>query len=308
MSMKWFVTIFLAATQLCACVEIRDNKKTEEAPPMVEVQRYGDMLVDQPMYIYDGRILSAADLGVAQKETAKSASKDFEFRFDRLTITDRGTLYTLGNNVRLHVADLQAAGVITTFPEDQTAAQNKEGRSGGHILVDIEKGEGSLSIILRGERGGQGLKGDKPDASMMGINGAPGKNGDAFGSNGICNGTATGGGPGGKGKKGYPGKNGKNGGDSGTLELNIKNVEGFTYSIQRKPGRGGERGEGGQGGEGGENGTHGSASLSCGGFVFGPINGNNRGPEGDPGDKGQLGSDGISQTVCINKNNAMTCY
>ncbi|MDG0816975.1 hypothetical protein [Bdellovibrio svalbardensis] len=320
MKAKWTLSILFAMTQLCACVEVRDNKKTEEPAPMVAVQKFGDLVIDEPMYVYAGQILNAQDLAAAQKESGKEPLKeslaknesltkqDFEFQFDRLTITERGVLYTLGNNIRLHVADLSSAGLITTFSEDQTAEPNKVGRAGGHILIDVERAEGVLNLVLRGERGGKGLKGANPDPSMKGSEGSPGTDGDAFGSNGICNRRATGGGIGGQGKKGHPGQDGKNGGDSGTLELKIKNDQGFTYSIQRKPGRGGERGEGGQGGEGGENGRSGSASFSCGGFVLSLGNEKNRGPEGEPGDKGQPGVDGISQTVCIDKNSVLTCY
>lgn len=308
--------MILAMTQICACVEIRD-KQSPEPPPMVKVQQFGDLVIDEPMYVYAGKILNAADLAQEQKEAAtakveavknsanKLAEHDFEFQFNRLTLTERGVLYTLGNNVRLHVADLKSSGLITTFPEEQTAEQNKDGRAGGHILIDIENGEGALKLILRGEKGGKGLSGASPDKSMKGATGAAGRDGDGFGSNGICSSRATGGGLGGQGKKGHPGKDGKTGGDSGTLDLRIQNGQNLTYSIQRKPGRGGERGEGGLGGEGGENGQSGNASFSCGGFVL--MGGINRGPDGEVGDKGQLGSDGISQSMCITKNSQMVC-
>lgn len=310
MKAQTLILILFVTIQLCACIEVRDNKKTEEAPPMVAAQRFADLVVDEPMYIYDGQILNEKDLVQAQKDQAEKKEApqkhDFEFQFEQLTITERGILYTLGNNVRLHAEDLKITGLIATYPENQTAPQNQDGRSGGHLFVDAGMGEGILNIIMRGEKGGKGLEGEKPDSSMKGSPGQTGKDGDYFGTNGICSSRATGGGIGGKGIKGHLGKNGKSGGDSGTLEVKIKNDVGITYSIQRKPGLSGEGGDGGAGGEGGDNGAPGRASFDCGGWRLAPDS--NQGPGGDVGDKGQPGAAGVLQTVCINRNGTMNCY
>ncbi|HWU43865.1 MAG TPA: hypothetical protein VN132_10515, partial [Bdellovibrio sp.] len=165
--MKKVLFIMFALLQLSACVEIRDKKGDpatagSAAPaPMVKEKKFEDLVIDEEMYVYDNRILNAADLDQAQKDNAyfhKRPAHDFEFHFDHLTISENGTLYTLGNNVRLHVQDLEVtSGLITTFPENQKADHDKIARPGGHILVDVQNPKGFLKIALRGEAGSNGL-------------------------------------------------------------------------------------------------------------------------------------------------------
>ncbi len=151
---------------------------------------------------------------------------------DSVEFTEEGVLYTLGNNVRLHIKNLVSKkGKITTFPKNAIAAFGHDGRSGGNIFVTIDNAEGHLSFELRGENGGEGLKGPTPDESLKGPTGAfrsLGKN--PF----ICLGLP--GESGGQGRKGFTGMQGQRGGDSGTLELIVKAGEKFTspVDIQKK--------------------------------------------------------------------------
>lgn len=279
-------------TQLCACVEIRDNKK-QETQPMVRVQSMGDVTVDQDMYIYDGKILSMKELKRAQEDNAdlrKVPDHDFEFNIDRLTITDRGHLYTLGNNVRFHVQDLKTtSGTIATFPENQTAPINTAGRPGGYIFFEAAQGNGGLLIFqMRGENGGKGLSGDKADAKLDGAAGA-------FLSCGTKRPELASGEPG---KQGYKGKDGKAGGATGTLNLKA-NRAAFASSVERYPGKGGTGGQGGQGGKGGQHGFIGISGVrNCDGSI--PVMlGERKADDGPDGEPGNPGPDGPQQDYCI---------
>lgn len=292
----------VAVTQLCGCIELRDkNKSAQNAdiPPVVAVQKFSDQVVDEEMFIYDGKILNAQDLEKAKRENAeikKVVKNDFDLKFDRLTITDRGVLYTLGNNVRFHVHDFKAnSGAIATFPEGQTAANDQEGRSGGYILLDVDQAEGFLNIFMRGERGGKGSDGAPPDASLKGHRG---ENADSCAApNPKVKGE--------NGNKGHNGLSGGKGGDSGALEVKIKNDTDFTYNPQLIPGLGGAFGRGGDGGEGGDDGLY--LGPNC-FFSNQDVNGNRyHGKKGDSGIDGHPGSPGAKQTICVHKAGTIIC-
>jgi|GEM_PF-2247291 len=284
-------------TVLSGCIEVKNGEEEPTVPAMVEVQSEGRRVIDEPMYLYEGRFLTKTELDYElYKNPAgkKNATRDYEFSFTDLEITENGVLYTLGNNVRLHVQNLKTNnGTIVTFPEGATAVQGQNGRHGGHIFLHAQTAQGNLKVQLRGENGGRGVNGKAPDASLKGVNGAPG----------ICTMmnsvlVPVPGKPGGKGLKGYPGGSGGRGGDSGSLEIMITNGEGFSHQVEKIPGLGGKGGSGGAGGEGGDNGE-----PQC-------LKGlpKQRGPQGDSGDNGADGKDGEKLNVCLHRGASVSCY
>ena len=44
--------------------------------------------------------------------------------------------------------------IIKNFPEEQTAKEKEDGRSGGHVLIKVKTAKGSLLLTLSGENGG----------------------------------------------------------------------------------------------------------------------------------------------------------
>lgn len=279
------------------CVEIRD---ANEAPqPMVEVQNMEDLVVDRPLFIFNGQIMDEKAL---RASSSQKNVKDIELSFDELRFTEGGVLYTMGANVRIHVGTLKAeGGKIATFPEGQKAAAGKKGRSGGHVYLGFRNAVGALTIELRGENGGDGLPAKDPDQNIKGSKGTNGIAGTCGFNPGMI---PTKGGVGGKGLKGYPGNTGLKGGDSGTLELVVDNSQDFSSRVEKLPGMGGNGGPGGQGGEGGDGGDPGEISRG----YCNRSEGGTRGPQGDPGDRGADGPAGEKQASCITKNQTMSCY
>lgn len=303
-----FATLMSLMTPLVSCVEFKDNEP--EAKPMVEVQAVNRLIVDRPLFIFNGRIVTAEDLEYEKFRRTQNASgsipekketSDVEFKFDELYFAEGGVLYTMGANVRIHARTLSSAnGRIITFPADQKAAVGSKGKDGGHILLNIGRGEGTLLIEMRGEVGGDGVPARLPDAALKGITGAKGKDGN-------CGAISDNGERGGKGLKGYPGYDGARGGGTGTLELIIEDSNQFTYVLQKIPGLGGTGSEGGQGGAGGDGGQAGDPGRMPGVLCLSG-RGGNPGERGDKGDAGKSGPEGEKQTSCITKNKAMTCY
>lgn len=300
-------TLLVSVAMLAGCVEFKDGDE-EDGPqnpqPMVDVQPMGNLVVDQALYIFEGKIVSEEDLEFQKfkKEKdgdveGKNEPEDLEFKFDDLRFEEGGVLYTMGANVRIHAKSLSSAnGKIATFPDGQKAQRGEDGKDGGHIFLNIGKANGVITIEMRGEIGGDGLSANEPDDSLKGPPGIDGiKGGCGQGGTVVFPGEGD---QGGKGLKGYPGQNGKRGGGTGTLELFIEESLDFSHVIEKKPGQGGIGSYGGDGGAGGQGGKSNCRNGS-------------RGPQGLPGDRGddgKEGSEGEKQTSCITKNKAMTCY
>lgn len=292
-----YLGLFLQLVCFSGCIEVRDKY---EAAPMVEEQSIRRLIVDEPLYLLNGQFVSQRE--VAGMKSAAPA--DFEFRFDEVHFEEGGTLYTLGNNVRIHAQTLTSnKGKIATFPQEQTAIAGENGRAGGHLFVSATKAIGILEIEMRGESGGEGLPGNPPDELLRGEKGAPGRRAACGYGTFVL---PTDGLPGLQGLSGYPGHPGGRGGDSGTLELMFKDSTHFTNLIQKFPGKGGKGGRGGAGGAGGPGGDPGfnrKGAFPCRDANRGP-----EGPQGDTGPEGAPGENGLEQTVCITKNEAMGCY
>lgn len=297
-------TGFAALVMLAGCVEFKDaDDETPQAPePMVEVQSMGNLVVDKNLYIWNGKIVTEEEM--LSVESGKN--KDFEFQFDELRLEENGVLYTMGNNVRIHANRfVSAKGRIATFPKNMKAQLGEEGRSGGHILLDLGVAVGGLTIEMRGESGGDGIPAKYPDFALKGPKGKDGRSErfcqrrrpeallpfDYSGAEGL------------KGLPGYPGGDGKKGGATGTLEISIEDSSRFVHNVEKVPGVGGMGKPGGVGGDGGDGGnpTVDSRGQNCGG-TRGLM-----GPRGDKGPDGKNGANGEVQTSCITKNKIMNC-
>lgn len=304
MSFKILMPALFAIGGLCACVEVRNKNEGQESqlPKSIQLVDLPSVQIHEPMYVYDGKILNLQDLELEIKlnEVSKKIVKhDFVFSIDKLIITDGGSLYTLGNNVRIHVQSIDCEScLISTFPEGQNANPGVNGRAGGHLLIDIKEGVGFIKIVMRGEAGGQGLPGASPDDSMRGKEGTHcsiGGEPDLKTLDEHLAAVITGG----KGEKGRNGKPGARGGDSGTLELKISANSDFTFSIDRQPGVGGAGGVGGRGGEGG-----GEGNPECNRRAF---KNQIEARQGEQGDVGRVGDSGANQIYCLNQQNIIHC-
>jgi hypothetical protein len=314
MKLKLMMLLAGSVLSLTACIEVRDKDEENKSQSMTPLVEDKGLVIDQEMYIYDGKILNADDLDKEIKLNEfqkKLVSNDVELSYQELTFTENGKLYTLGQNVRLHIGNLNTSnGQIVTFPENETAKAGQNGRSGGHLLLDLKSAKGALKIQMRGENGGRGPDAPPPDENLMG------KRGRDISSE-IFNGRCAKGpisedcGQGGKGLKGYPGAPGGSGGNTGSLEVRLNDNSDFTQFIDRIPGHGAHGGSGGLGGIGG---PHGIIDVSSFGLKmewyqaegFNYIQ--RYGPAGDLGDPGPYGRDGMIENICIDKNGATLCY
>lgn len=314
--MKNFVhlTFLLALINLTACVEIKDKNKpgpSGRSVSFVNLQKSsGVLLIDEPLYVYDGHILTEKaflEYQSKRKPEDKIYSKEAEFFFHEITLTRRGALYTLGNNVRIHAESVNSdSGLISTFPENLVATIANQGRAGGHLMLEIGHGHGLVIVVMRGETGGKGLDGAKPDASMKGQQGKTGPENTRecvtiLGESGQ------------PGLKGHKGIKGAKGGNSGTLEISLYDDSELKIRSERYAGFGGKGGEGGDGGEGGGIGAPGLIPRNCPPpDFFSPVKCNGEcpklGPQGEKGDQGDQGEKGEVQAICISlRNQNYTC-
>lgn len=285
---------------------------------------------------------------VARAENS-NISDNTRIEVNRLYLSDDSPLTTNGKNLDIVTNELHAEkGFIQGFPEkvkireidgDQettkeippTADKFKQGSSGGNLSISAKKLYGKLKVVMRGQNGGEGLKGD-PTAGRGATGSAAGYgNVECYPDctmetclvkpnelilplmkpGGTCGCTSTGhpGGQGSKGNKGLPGKQGMPGGDSGNVKVSIQQyvpLEGYDPSLPQDdtsvvkveliPGKGGSGGAGGDGqlgGEGGPGEPRPSEGNGCKG-TNGP-----EGPKGDSGDIGPIGVDGKAGLKCI---------
>lgn len=288
-----FLTV-LSCLALGACgVEVRTPHDEDNSP---------DLVVDQPLYIYQGQIIDQNARDEMTAEPAQDDSTPIELKFHELRISKNAALYTMGQNVHIVVENLigEEGAMITTFPAKQTAPMGHAGRSGGKLVIEVQHAEGSVLFAMRGEIGGQGLAGMAPDASKKG---AEGRVGDAFIGlpEGTCiNQNQVNGHDGATGLPGYQGGTGFVGGDSGELELTLPDADDFSYSVRGIPGAGGAGGMGGDGGEGGTGGPPSNSTLKC-------FHSGKQGAQGPQGPRGNQGSPGIKQAVCVNQNGSEHC-
>ncbi len=316
--LKILMTALFTISGLCACVEFRSKNEGQESqfPKAIQLVDLPSIQINEPMYVFDGKILNLQDMELEIKlneVSKKSVKHDFDFSIDELTMTDGGSLYTLGNNVRIHVRNIKIeSGLISTFPEGQTAEFGKNGRAGGHLLIDIQGGVGILKIVMRGETGGQGLIGASPEDSMKGSRGNVCESNaviidwhgpDPHQDWGATLRTLLGSTFPGSGAKGRAGGEGARGGDSGTLELKIRSNSDFTFAVERSPGGGGSGGLGGAGGEIGDYGLNKDCRELLKYFHLE----DKLGKKGEQGETGKTGPSGLVQPYCINRQDMISC-
>lgn len=305
-------SIFLILTMhlslnLVACVEVRDNKKTNSPKPTVVAEQFNPnveasanslnqieevLVIDEPYYLIDGRWVKEAEMQILKDRPYQP--RKYKFTYQTIKFTHRGALYTLGNETHLEIKNLISDdGSIATFPENAQALSGNTGKAGGHIVLNIESAQGPLRLILRGENGADGLPGNPPDAALNGTPGLP---------MGIFCDSQRKGYPAvapGSGAKGYRGGDGGNGGNSGTLLIEVKHDLGFKLEVQKVAGKGGPGGVGGMGGAGGAPGV---PTKKCESAIY-----KEPGDEGPQGDDGASGKDGEVQEYCVSAPSGIEC-
>lgn len=282
-----FSLIFLGLT---SCIHIEDVDQAPEEPLVLQTKYIGNLVVEGELFVIDGEILNKEAYEYLQSQTIsleqkKTDLETMEIAFQSLTLKKGGVLYTMGGALHLKAHRLLSeGGRIATFPPGQTAPPQKNGRGGGFVYLHVDQAEGELYISLRGENGGAGKPGAKPDIKLQGNDGVAvfGRCGeDAYVTQGE------------RGKQGYPGESGMNGGDTGNFELMISDQEKFKYHLEKIPGQGGVGGAGGRGGEGGR------TPNVC-GMGRAPI----PGPQGAPGPTGEAGQLG---SLCLTSHGITSC-
>ena len=217
---------------------------------------------------------------------------------------------------------------IRNFPEEQTANEKEDGKSGGHVLIKARTAKGSLGLTLSGENGGYVPKRPISRRERNKLAGRNGENGyDAiydtwcrdfyiplglgvFGGKIVldrncwqeCRVNPTRGGNGEDGRQGYPGYAGKRGGNSGSFYLQAFNLSDFHLTdVKKTIGFGSRGGKGSAGGYGGERGKNGRDVESlCSSNLSRP----KRGRKGNRGRRGEDGENGKEGIVCLeNLNN-----
>lgn len=289
MSLKITILFFLIVSA-AGCVKIQDSENPESPAPVSkslpppEVYEKSALVVDEDLYLWEGEVLNAEQ--IRHKDTSRKLAALQVYKFDVLELKSGGVLYTLGNDVKIEVADFISDGAIQTFPEGRVAPAGHVGRDGGNIELRLQNPRGYLKAILRGERGGKGADGAPPDEALRGDPGrvyscaqVERKEHDPSQLLGK------------QGKRGHPAKDGFRGGNSGGMNIYYPLDADLVFVFEKCPGKGGEGGRGGAGG------VRGPAGRAC---IIQP---DERSLSvdylrGDNGKDGKEGAEGQSQTVC----------
>ncbi len=264
---------------LIGCIEVRGPEKEESPGIQAEVQsvHLNRLVIDRPLYFWDGNFVEEEEWAQIQSQKLVASTMDHQVTFDDLEFKSQGILYTNGFNLIIRASRLISnAGIIATFPEGQKASVGQVGRSGGNLIFDLDEAHGDLNFVLRGEGGGDGKPGRKPDASLAGKDAyfVSGERKTKWDFGYIKQATP--------GLRGFSGGAGQQGGDTGALELHIRSYDGFKFFPTREPGLGGQGGVGGAGGLGGVN----KAPFP-------------KAPAGPQGPKGENGERGHIQSICV---------
>ena len=288
--MKKSLTIILsifALTQIIGCIEVRDKNSDDPVLKSANVSSdevaEQDMTIDEPVYYVGGKFLHEKEFQYAQTDKNNPLWKvqaSWNKKISKLTLGKNAVIYTMGANVHLEVDNLISDGAqITTFPIGSTAVEGQVGKSGGHIYLEVNKAEGFLSIVMRGQNGGKGFKGDNPDNSKNGVCDSKNISDPAtkYKLASMIVKTPTAGATGNKGHDGF------RGGDSGTFALVVldrNSYDLFKTNLYKDaiPGLGGV---GGDGGDGGKQGV-------CPGIPLDSKLDGGTGPQGDHGPDGSV--------------------
>ncbi|MBI4404091.1 MAG: hypothetical protein HY537_08020 [Deltaproteobacteria bacterium] len=296
-----------------------------------EKDSYSDSnVIAGKQYRYEfGFVANTGNIKVAQKTV--TIPIDFEIsgtvlnprltNFNRIFLVEGARIITMGENLVINVSEvISQNGIIESFPENQTAVPQGDGRAGGTIEIHARSGQGTLFIYGSGENGGDGLPGIKGAIGKKGIQGkfaiSTHQQVDVVCDCGrhaqklerlIDEGSVTATleyalektrhrcilQPG-DGEIGEPGGTGANGGDGGrggdSAAVTVEITEPNTLEVKAfaTPGRGGHGGPGGVGGDGGPGGEPGNTGLD----FYHVCRNAQGGPQGPAGRNGERGKDG----------------
>ena len=271
------------------------------------------------------------DLSLPEKYKLNSKTKVIYIR--NLEINAQKHLYLNDYSGQIIIENITSSGgIIQAFAPSARAAVDQDGRSGGQVSLSILAGAGLLSVVMKGENGGNGSQAKAPDISKKGSTGVMGNIAgfsavtcnpnllDGYSDLPLCmslpyscakNPT-----DGGQGLKGYAGNNGRIGGNSGSillyndsdvLKVSITTQMG-SFGVSSRGGAGGQGGDGGLGGDGADSDlsaylkklgipvqfAHATLVKACPAAKNG-----NPGLGGADGDPGYDGENGKNQLSCI---------
>lgn len=201
--------------------------------------------------------------------------------YRRIFFEEGSTLTTNGHNLSIQADQIIAPdalnsrpGTIRTFPTQSQAAMAQNGLSGGLIQISLRTGSGTVSIELRGQKGGAGVAGQGDITFDIFKDGNSGRGGP-IGLHMQCPECLLK-------ANSHDGDDGNAGGSSGRAEITIleKHNLHFPHLIAR--------GEGGEGGQGGRISPDGKTET------FGVT--------------GAKGAPGLSDRFCISDSLHQDCY
>src|SRR5690606_16511246 len=119
------ILLLISFSTLISCVEVKDNNdlatpKTPQAPEVqiqnVDVTFLPDLIVDQPLFLYKGEVLTATQFQQIA-EGSNTHEDQLKFDFNKLEFKPGGILYTMGASVVVNAKVLLSdRGSIETFP------------------------------------------------------------------------------------------------------------------------------------------------------------------------------------------------
>lgn len=241
------------------------------------------------------------------RENENILTEDKTIQLGRLYLS-KTPLLTFGHNIHLQVDTIYSdEGKIESFPQNTKADQGKDGRHGGNLMITANRAIGNLKITMRGENGGDGIKGASY-ASRAQDGMAPTEGHIVCecvkcpkGHKTVlavitpmrecgCGRLGQAGQSGRDGEKGKTGGRSGDGGNSGVLKAHILDGGAFQILAEAFNGVSGNAGLGGDGQDGG-------IALDGKGDCSGPKGSNGqKGPQGDLGEKGR---DGMKELLCI---------
>ncbi len=266
-----------------------------------------NLIVERQVPILPDLVISRSEKPLTLSDLGISSGA---YYFGVIFFEKGSVLITEGAHIELFAERIFAdQAVIESFSESfarTPSAKGQAGINGGLISLKAKTGLGSLSILMRGTKGGKGFSQTipAPDNQTPGTQGRAGEFQNTIPSSceSSCNtiqecSLAPGDGlQGPKGFMGLPGGDGFAGGASGSLYVEISETLGpMEVFVSQVPGEGGEGGDGGPGGRGGPGGPPGNmdkygACKSNPPAKYGPF-----GPSGDPGLSGKMGPEGLKQ-------------
>lgn len=285
-------------------------------------QNYHYFIVANDQVLADATFQILADVRVSGERKASELNLNpGRHSIGILYMDYRSRLNTQGQSYNLSAKEVVANNsVIESFSEDESntaAADGLQGHEGGKIAIETESAAGTLTVFMRGTKGGKGRDADAiTDKAKKGPQGTD----EVAHRTRICEPSvkrtidpnvaygppqcqvvtdcqvrATAGGPGANGIKGSDGDAGLPGGNSGSFSMIAKNSQNFFVTTTSIAGVGGVGGNGGKGQVGGEGGDPGKSILcSRVSSGLGP-----KGKDGEDGKQGSVGASGLNQQNCV---------